>query len=499
SEKVFGSGSYVSSAAGRINIPTNVQPGNYRMRIVADFLSTNPNACGANNNAEAEDYTVQIIDIPTCLPPSNLTLVQVSVDSAEVSWTSQSNETNWKVIYGIAGFDPVTEGTTIDVTGAPNTMINGLVTNTRYDVYVQAVCDEDDLSMISGPLSFWTLCTSTTVPYVQNFESAIVPELPNCTEGERIGNGNKWETLNYNSNGYRGNVLIYRNANVAANAWFYTQGIQMFAGVNYKISYKYGGVSVTWTEKMKVAYGTSPVVAQMTTQLADHPNINQGAALTNNVEFTVPADGVYYFGFHAYSNANQYNLLLDDIVIEFADECETVTGVSVDEITATSALISWQASATETGGYEVNVYEAGADPAEDEPVATETVGTGVTSVVIDGLEADTSYDAYVTTICAGGNTGTAGAYNFITTTLGLPGMDAVKLTYYPNPVSNELTITANVSIEKIYVFNLLCQLVKEVSSADTKVILDMNNLSSGTYLLKAQVGNDVTTFKVVKE
>src|SRR5690554_2873823 len=277
SEKVYASGGYVSSASGTVQIPVTVPNGNYRMRIVADWLSTNPVACGSRGNAEAEDYTVTIINAPTCLPPTDLTLVSVDVDSAEVSWVSQDRETTWNVIYGETGFDPETQGTTIVVQDTPTATITGLDSNTRYDVYVQAECEADDLSMLTGPLSFYTNCLATTVPYLQDFESAIVPELPNCTSGERIGNGNMWETVDYNSNGFQGNVLRYAYAASPANAWFYTQGIEMYAGVEYKISYKYGNVSINWTEKMKVAFGTGTGVGAMTTELADYPAISQGA------------------------------------------------------------------------------------------------------------------------------------------------------------------------------------------------------------------------------
>src|SRR5690554_1107528 len=101
----------------------------------------------------------------------------------------------------------------------------------------------------------------------------------------------------------------------------------MYAGVEYKISYKYGNVSINWTEKMKVAFGTGTGVGAMTTELADYPAISQGAPMEDTVTFTVPDDGVYYFGFNVYSAGNQFNLYLDDINIGFVNECEAVTDV----------------------------------------------------------------------------------------------------------------------------------------------------------------------------
>lgn len=500
SERVYASGGYISRATGTIVIPADVANGSYRMRIVADWLSTNPSPCGSSNNAEAEDYTVTIIDTPTCFPPLDLTLDQIAVDSAVVSWTPQGPETTWKVIYGEGGFDPATAGTTITVEDTPSTTIEGLESNTRYDVYVIAVCAAGDESYRTGPLSFWTVCHATSVPYLMDFETAYVPELPNCTEGENAGNGNMWETLDYNSNGFYGNVLVYRHSTSVANAWFYTQGIEMIEGIEYKISYKYGNVSTAFTEKMKVAFGTSPNVGQMTTELADHGAINQGAPMTETVTFTVPEDGVYYFGFNAYSAPNQFNLYLDDIKVDFAEFCEPATDITLTDITATSVSVEWTESSNAINGYTVNVFLEGADPYTDIPEASETVAAGITTATLTGLTENTSYDLYVVSHCEGGNMGMSEGVNFIATSLGVnEAADAIDITYFPNPVEDRLTISATQIIDEIAVFNLLGQTVMEVKVNDNVATIDMTPLASGTYLIKTISTKEVSTFKVVKE
>lgn len=400
SEKVYGSGAYVSSVSGNIVIPANVQPGTYRMRIVADWLNTNPSPCGTSSYGEAEDYTVVITDLPTCLPPTDVTIEMVSVDSVEISWIPRTSEDTWKVIYGESGFDINSEGTEV-IVNTPNVLIEGLENSTKYDVYVIAVCDGGDESFPAGPMSFWTLCANTTTPYLMDFETADVPNLPNCTDGENLGSGNMWETLDYNSNGFEGQVLVYRYASSPANAWFYTQGIELSQGVEYVISYKFGNVAIGFTEKMKVAFGTSPIVAQMTNELADHPEINEGGLQENTVYFTVPENGVYYFGFNVYSAANQFNLYLDDILID--------------------SLLNSN------------------DP------------------------------------------------------------DSVNITYFPNPVEDQLTITGTSEIKNVSVYSVLGQKVLENNSRDLTINLNMSGLSSGTYFVKAETVDGNHTFKVIKE
>lgn len=401
SEKIYASGGYVARAEGHVVIPSNIQPGTYRMRIVADWLSGNPDPCGSRNSAEAEDYTVVIIDTPTCFPPTDVTLDMITTSSADISWIPQNNETSWKVIYGENGFNPATGGTTIEVENTPAVIIEGLEENTYYDVYIIAICDVDDESYRAGPLSFWTVCQSAGIPYIMDFETAAVPELPNCTDRENLGNGNTWETLDYNSNGFSGKVLVYRNTSAPANAWFYTQGIELEAGVEYYISYKYGNVSSAFTEKMKVAYGKSPNATQMTTELADHSSINQGAVQEENLSFTVAENGIYYFGFNVYSAANQYNLYVDDII--------------VDSVLRTSEI------------------------------------------------------------------------------------KEMDITYYPNPVDNQLTISANQSIRDLSIINLMGQLVYETKVNDFTAQVDVSRLASGTYIVKATTENGNHTFKIVKQ
>ncbi len=159
-------------------------------------------------------------------------------------------------------------------------------------------------------------CQSTTVPYVQNFESAIATLLPECTMGE-AGGTRKWATDSAPGNGFNSKTLVYTAVTSSpADAWFYTQGIALTAGNQYNIQYRYGNNSSNITaEKLKVAFGLYPGAAEMANILANHTFIGSGAPTVNNVVFTAPSTGTYYFGFHAYSSANQGKLFVDDILV----------------------------------------------------------------------------------------------------------------------------------------------------------------------------------------
>jgi|GEM_PF-1355084 len=160
------------------------------------------------------------------------------------------------------------------------------------------------------------LCPPTTVPYLQNFDSATAPAIPDCTTVENAGTGNNWYLFPaYPSLGTTQSLVYTFNRDNPANTWFYTQGISLTAGSQYYISYKYGNNSFLYTEKLKVAFGLYPSATAMTNPLANHPSVTGNSYVTNNVLFTAPATGVYYFGFQAYSDADQYALFVDDIAI----------------------------------------------------------------------------------------------------------------------------------------------------------------------------------------
>ena len=78
-------------------------------------------------------------------------------------------------------------------------------------------------------------------------------------------------------------------------------------------------------------------------------------------------------------------------------------------------------------------------------------------------------------------------------------LEAVGFSYYPNPVTQELTLKANENINAVSVFNMLGQKVISITPSVLETNLNMSNLASGAYFVKAQVGDAVGTFKIVKK
>jgi hypothetical protein len=98
-----------------------------------------------------------------CPKPSDLINQYITADEAGYSWTTGlSNEPEWLVVYGVAGFDPATSGTQLTTTTA-NIVLSNITQLTEYDVYVFALCASIDTSLaIMGNFTSLPLCADVS-------------------------------------------------------------------------------------------------------------------------------------------------------------------------------------------------------------------------------------------------------------------------------------------------------------------------------------------------
>jgi hypothetical protein len=93
-------------------------------------------------------------------PNPVVTSVQTFQEDIILDWAAGPyGETEWTIIYGPAGFDPTTSGTTEGGITSSDFTISGLTQITEYDIYIYSECTLDNLT--SGGL----LVTATTLPW----------------------------------------------------------------------------------------------------------------------------------------------------------------------------------------------------------------------------------------------------------------------------------------------------------------------------------------------
>jgi len=83
--------------------------------------------------------------------------------------------------------------------------------------------------------------------------------------------------------------------------------------------------------------------------------------------------------------------------------------------------------------------------------------------------------------------------------LGTHDFEISNLKYYPNPATDQLTISANEMITKVELYNLLGQQINILETNTNTVQLNLSALTSSTYLVKVYSDNKVQYFKVIKK
>src|SRR5690606_11010474 len=172
---------------GSFTIPAGMPLGDYRIRMRSRSNTTASNPCGTLANGETEDYTLSVVAVPDCLPPSNLVADNVTHNSFDISLTSDG--TLFDVIWGEPGFDPDTEGTL--VTGLANGgTITGLSPITTYQAYIRQDCGDDGVSIWAGPISLTTLCAPLTPPTATQtftgYTGSAIATLPCWSEAKGV-------------------------------------------------------------------------------------------------------------------------------------------------------------------------------------------------------------------------------------------------------------------------------------------------------------------------
>jgi hypothetical protein len=114
-----------------------------------------------NNNAYLQNNSCVHFYYTNCPKPSALTASYIAPNQAMYTWTaSAAGETNWTVVYGPEGFDPLTGGTTL-TTNTNSILLDNLTPLQTYDVYIYSECS-------AGLTSEALTTTFTTPPYCSN-------------------------------------------------------------------------------------------------------------------------------------------------------------------------------------------------------------------------------------------------------------------------------------------------------------------------------------------
>jgi hypothetical protein len=101
-------------------------------------------------------------DPMSCNAPTGITSASTTTNSSTINWSSNEDSATFEIQYGETGFG-LGNGTSINSSNT-NTTLNGLSSNTNYQVYVRTNCGENGFSDWTGPSSFTTQEQTCNIP-----------------------------------------------------------------------------------------------------------------------------------------------------------------------------------------------------------------------------------------------------------------------------------------------------------------------------------------------
>ena len=188
-----------------------------------------------------------------------------------------------------------------------------------------------------------------------------------------------------------------------------------------------------------------------------------------------------------------------DAITFTTDICTPVSNVTVDNITASSATVNWQAVAGSMG-YKLfygfpGFYDTEAQTAE--------VGANSTNYTITGLAAETAYEVYVLNRC------TETLYSNVTandrvgfSTIAGNGIYDVEngtLTLYPNPASEVVTLTVTgfdgeVNVE---IVDMNGKRVSSLRTQNSELQIDLGQIATGAYFVRVTGEHQTAVRKLI--
>ncbi|RYZ55024.1 MAG: hypothetical protein EOP49_03825, partial [Sphingobacteriales bacterium] len=355
--------------------------------FLGEVLYTKAPGTGAAGTTPLYSGTGECIP-PTCVKPTNVTVVSTTLNSVTVSWTENNTPPtgSWDVIVLPASAPAPTASSTgwVNVSTMPYTY-TGLASTTQYKVYVRSVCSSTDSSFWSVGAAFNTqVCTpANTCEYTFNMVDSF-------------GDGWNGNTMSVLQNGILMGTLNGPATTDGQNP--ISQIVTLCNGVPFTLFWNSGG---NFAGEVGVSIVNST-----------------GTVIYN----------------HAPGTGAQNTQLFAGTVTCVPVTCPKPVQITATNITQTSALISWTEAGSATA-WEILVLPYGSPTPTISGIQTNN------PYLVTGLTAGTAYTVYVRAICAATDLSNwSVAYNFATP----PVNDDCSAAIFA-PINQDLNCTQSVS------------------------------------------------------
>jgi hypothetical protein len=463
------------------------------------FLWKNDHSGGTQPGAIITNVSVEAIYCPM---PANLTVNNVTTNSAEVTWTATGSETAWNLKYKAASD---TTWTFVSIT-TPSYSLTNLEEGTEYEVHVQADCNTDQSLWLMG--SFTTFCDAvTTFPYTEGFENS--GDMANCWTQEYVTGVIDWTVHSGNFS----SIIVAHSGTY--NAYFYNESHDNFTTklvspifdfsnvTNPCLTYWYSQASINnGFDKLKVYYRTSPSAEWQL--LSSHAT--PVMSWTKDSLMLPNPSATYQVAFEGLASQG-YGITVDDITIAEASFVPvitnpTVTTAPVTDIEQTTAT----ANATITNPDNVNITGRGfqlttvSTGSETEIIAT---GSGNNfAAELTNLTAATDYavKAFITF----NDTTVYGNIVTFTTAENTDGINdhlLNSISLYPNPANKyvDIHIDGTYTVRSMEVYDVYGHLINTINIIENPCRINISDMANGMYFVRVITEKGIVTKPFVKK
>ncbi|WP_206986162.1 fibronectin type III domain-containing protein [Hymenobacter telluris] len=420
----------------------------------SSFLSLNSTAAAPTASAITETSSLNTVPAAgqvyaftpappsACPTPRNLTVTGITANSATLNWTVTGGGGTFVINYGPAGFTPGTGGQSV-TSSTTSVTVTGLTPSTEYQFYVTQLCAGGVGSVRSNAGVFRSDCVTplyATVPFQETFENTWISR---CNTRDVPTNFWRNSPLTGNTSWRREDDGVAANwSSPTSYAYSPTGGQSSDHSARFHSGSAssrsvgtldlFVNLSAAGNKELSFEYLNTSGNDSLTVQLSTDGGVTFGPQLvrlgisssfqTRTLQLT-STSATAVIRFRAVADFGITDIGLDNVTVA---SCARVSGVAVNNITGTSATVTF----TPVTG--VTSYTVVATPATGTPVTVAATGS---PVQLTGLQGLTQYTVGVVSNCGPGQTSVPVTATF--TTLIPPSINdepcgAVLLTTGPN-------------------------------------------------------------------
>lgn len=323
-----------------------------------------------------------------------------------------------------------------------------------------------------------------TTPYVSSYET--VGEILGWSVEDDNNDGNSWFLASGDAN--TGDIFFVYQYNedgtTPGDDWLFSTCLDFTVGTEYELSFfhKVGNAQGTvYNEKLKVAIGTSPDAASMTTVLEDLGELSNDFYQEHSILFDVPSSGTYFIGFHCYSDPDAFVLSIDDVTV--GEKQPPVAGftTSTNELQVTFASTSVDADSLYWD------FDDGSNSSSN-PVIHTFPAPGTYYVCLTAFNT-AGQDTYCDSVTVTEDT-----------IIGVALIDESEFSVFPNPTQGALVAQMNrqvVGKSTIIVSDMIGKKVMAVQVDRERITFDLSENPEGVYFILLQAGDTQLRRKIV--